>query len=57
MGRMEGTREEWKLVKERKEARWLCEGRWWGGCKGGEISVSAKVFIKILRQMISVSFS
>ncbi len=27
------------------------------GCKGKEISVSAKVFIKILRQMISVSFS
>lgn len=28
-----------------------------GGCRGKEISVSAKVFIKILRQMISVSFS
>lgn len=27
------------------------------GCRGKEISVSAKVFIKILRQMISVSFS
>lgn len=26
-------------------------------CGGKEISVSAKVFIKILRQMISVSFS
>lgn len=27
-----------------------------GSCTGREISVSAKVFIKILRQMISVSF-
>ena len=40
----------WKNGVEREEE---------GGvmCRGKEISVSAKVFIKILRQMISVSFS
>ena len=47
---MEGAEEEWKLGKERKE-------RSGGGYRGREISVSAKVFITNLRQMISVSFS
>lgn len=45
MGRMEGTREEWKLVKERKEAKWLCEGGGGGGgAAKGEKSLSQQKF-------------
>lgn len=49
----------WKV--QRKNGNWGRRGKrrgvGVGGCRGKEISVSAKVFIKILRQMISVSFS
>lgn len=50
----------WKV--QRKNGNWGRRGKRGGGegvrgCRGKEISVSAKVFIKILRQMISVSFS
>lgn len=47
---VEGTEEEWKLGKEK-------ERKGGGGGVWRERNVSAKVFINILRQMISVSFS